>query len=208
MIQLITGVPGSGKSCYLSKQICTWLKNGQYVLANFDFDAEPWGEYFVRIPDYPTLDEVQGAVLALPRMHREHNAILCIDEAQRCFNSRTWNDKQQNRLGFVKFFTLSRHLGLDVILVAQLAEMVDKQIRACAQTEMRFMRVSAMGAIPFVISLFGRLPLCFWAEHYYGTRVRVASGFFLPRAKWWSRYDSYNVDFLADPSLAEAVYTR
>lgn len=195
MIQLYTGVPGSGKSCHVAKDILSMLKKGIYVLANFDFDASPWDEYFIRIDDYPLVGNVQDAVLALPRTRREHNCCLVIDEAQRVFNSRDWNSA--GRSGWLKFFTLSRHFGSDVILVAQSSNMVDKQIRACVQTEVKHLRVAAMGSIPFIISAFGRLPLCFWAESYFGTRIKVASGFFLPRKSLWSRYDSYDLSFAA-----------
>lgn len=194
MISIYTGVPGSGKSCHVSKDICRWLKDGRYVLANFDFRAEPWEGYFVRIPDYPEYQALLSTVAGLPRTHKERNAVLVIDEAQRVFNSRTWGDK--GRMDWVKLFTLSRHIGLDVVLIAQDAGMVDKQIRACVQTEVRHMRVAAMGTIPFILSGFGFLPLCFWVQSYFGSRIKVASGFFLPRCKWWERYDSYDTSFL------------
>ena len=171
MIQLYSGVPGSGKSCHVSKDICGWLKHGQYVLANFDFDPEPWGDYFIRIPDYPNCDDVMGRIAEIPRTRKEHNAILVIDEAQRVWNSRTWSDK--GRADWLKFFSLSRHVGVDVVLIAQASAMVDKQIRACVQTEVRHMRLAAMGAVPFVMSGFGLLPLCYWVESYYGTRLKV-----------------------------------
>lgn len=196
MIQLYSGVPGSGKSCHVSKDIYVALKRGQYVLANFDYDAGEFSDNFFRIPDYPVCDDVLSLVSSLARKRREHNAILVIDEAQRCFNSRSWNDS--GRAPWLKFFSLSRHLGLDVILIAQAAAMVDKQIRACVQTEVRHLRVAAMGAVPFVLSGFGFLPLCYWVESYFGTRLKVTSGFFLPRRKWWERYDSYDLTFLAD----------
>lgn len=196
MITIYTGVPGSGKSAHLSADCIKWLKNGQYVLANFDYDSSPWDDHFIRIPDYPDAKEVLQIIRDLPRDRVEHNAIVCIDEAQRCFSNRTWNEK--GRMPWIKFFTLSRHVGADVVLVAQSAGMVDKQIRAVIQTEVRHMRVAAMGAVPFVLSGFGLLPLVFWAESYSGTRVRVASGFFLPRKKYWSRYDSYDVSFLEE----------
>lgn len=196
MITVYTGVPGSGKSARLSSDILRWLKNGQYVLANFDYDASPYGEFFIRIPDYPDAKDVLQTIAALPRTRVEHNCILAIDEAQRCFSNRDWNEK--GRKNWVKFFTLSRHVGADVVLVAQSAGMIDKAIRACIQTEVRHMRVAAMGTVPFILSGFGLFPLSFWAESYFGTRVRVASGFFLPRAKYWSRYDSYDTSFLEE----------
>lgn len=189
-----TGVPGSGKSCHIAKDICRWLKNGQYVLANFDFVAEPWADHFIRIPDYPDAKHIQRLVRDIPRERKEHQFILCVDEAQRCFNSRTWNSS--GREEWVKLFTLSRHLSMDVVLIAQSAQMIDKQIRACLQTEVVHMRLSAMGTIPFVLSCFGLLPLCFYKEKYFGSRLKLGSGFFLPRKKWWDRYDSYGLDFL------------
>lgn len=194
MITIYTGVPGSGKSCHVSKEMCSWLRDGRHVLANFDFVAEPWEAYFHRIPDDPDYDELIAEFARIPRAHKEHNAVLVLDECQRIFNSRTWNDK--GRMRWVRLFTLSRHAGIDVVLIAQDAAMVDKQIRACIQTEVRHMRVSAMGMIPFVMSGFGLLPLCFWVEKYYGSRIKVASGFFLPRARWWERYDSYDLTFI------------
>lgn len=194
VIQLYTGVPGSGKSCHVSKDICGWLRRGQFVLANFDFDATPWEDHFIRIPDYPSCEEVLEIVRGLPRTMREHNFVIVVDEAQRVWNSRDWSDKA--RKPWLKFMTLSRHLSCDVVLIAQNSSMIDKQIRSCVQTEVRHMRVSAMGTIPFLLSGFGLLPLCYWVESYFGTRLRVMTGFFLPRKKWWERYDSYDLSFL------------
>lgn len=200
MIQMFTGVPGSGKSCRASAEILRMLKGGKYVLANFDYDASPWDDLFIRVPDYPTAEHIYGILRDLPLKSKEHSYCLIIDEAQRCFNSRSWSER--GRSAWLKFFSLSRHLSCDVILIAQQAQMVDKQIRACVQTEVRHMRVSAMGSVPFVISGFGLLPLCFWVESYFGTRIKVASGFFLPRKKYWERYDSYDLTFVDDLGLA------
>lgn len=191
---IYSGVPGSGKSCHVAKDICRFLKNGQYVLANFDFVSEPWEKFFIRIPDYPVALRVQEIVTGLPRNRKEHNCVIVIDEAQRCFNSRTWSSG--GRDDWIRFFTLSRHLGADVILIAQSSAMVDKQIRACLQTEVIHMKLAAMGTIPFCMSLFGLLPVCYYKEKYFGSKLKLSSGFFLPRKKWWDRYDSYSVEFL------------
>lgn len=174
------------------------LKGGKYVLANFDYDPSPYDERFVRIPDYPSAEFVYQAIRALPRRSKEHAFCVVLDECQRIFNSRSWSEA--GRKSWLKFMSLSRHIGCDLILIAQSSGMVDKQIRACVQTEVRHMRVAAMGSIPFVLSGFGLLPLCFWVESYFGTRIKVASGFFLPRAKYWDRYDSYDLSFVDDLS--------
>lgn len=205
MIQLYSGVPGSGKSCHVASDILRWLRKGQYVLANFDFDASPWDDHFIRIPDYPDCAEVEGIIAGLPRERKEHNAILVVDEAQRVWNSRTWTDASRAR--WLKFFSLSRHVGVDVVLIAQASAMVDKQIRACVQTEVRHMRLAAMGAVPFVLSGFGLLPLCFWVESYYGTRLKVTSGFFLPRKRYWERYDSYDTSFMLEREVMKPAAT-
>lgn len=199
---IYSGVPGSGKSCHVAKDMCRWLKGGQYVLANFDFDASPWEGHYIRIPDYPKAQSVQDIVKGLPRTRKEHNAVIVIDEAQRCFNSRTWSSG--GRDDWVRFMSLSRHMGADVVLIAQSSAMVDKQIRACLQTEVVHMKLSAMGTIPFVMSLFGLLPVCYYKEKYFGSRLKLSSGFFLPRKKWWDRYDSYDVSFLDDAQEAKA----
>lgn len=196
MIQVYTGVPGSGKSANLSRNILSLLKRGTFVLANFDYDASPWDDLFVRIPDYPVMEEILEIIRKLPRNRKEGNAVLCLDECQRVFDSRSWS--QRGRADWVKFMTLSRHVGVNVILVAQSAQMIDKQIRACIQTEVKHMKVAAMGSVPFILSGFGLLPLTFWVESYFGTRIKVSSGFFLPRRKYWERYDSYDMSFFAE----------
>lgn len=200
---MYTGVPGSGKSCRLSSDILRMLSKGTYVLANFDYDASPYEDHFIRIPDYPKMANVYKIIKELPRNKREGNCCVCLDEVQRIFDSRAWNAKGNDRAAWIRFMTLSRHMGANVILVAQSSGMVDKQIRACVQTEVKHMKVAAMGAIPFVLSGFGMLPLTFWVESYFGTRVKVASGFFLPRAKYWSRYDSFDLSFMDDAAVFE-----
>lgn len=162
MIYMYTGVPGSSKSLHIASEICYYLKKGRNVIANLYFNdslvkksrgsfiqlsnTELMDTSFVKLPKNVTSHqkEAYSYLLGLYRFaenfHKrdengdflEHQTLLVIDEAQIIFNPRKWN--QSDRIPWIEFFTIHRHLGYDVILASQSEKNIDKQIFRIVQT--------------------------------------------------------------------------
>lgn len=163
MIYMYTGVPGSSKSLHIAAEICKALKEGRNVIANLYFNdslVKDCRGCFIQLDNQELLEtsfyfnrncriseyqkEYYSYILGLynfaHNFHNrdsrgdfyEHQTLLVIDEAQMIFNPRKWN--RNDRLLWVEFLTIHRHLGYDVILASQSEKNIDKQIFRIVQT--------------------------------------------------------------------------
>jgi hypothetical protein len=65
---------------------------------------------------------------------QEHSRLLVLDEVGRFLNSRDWKSIPKN---YFAFFSLSRRLGYEILLLTQDLSLIDKQIRDLCQHEIR-----------------------------------------------------------------------
>jgi len=87
---------------------------------------------------------------------REGRGRLYLDECQLVFNSRDWNKKNSDggpsdNSRWIHFFSQSRKLRWDIILIAHNVNMIDKQIRPFIEFETRFRNMSKvkfLGVLP------------------------------------------------------------
>lgn len=199
MISLYSGTPGSGKSLHLASIIRSRLSHSWgYVIGNFEINKK-----FVKNPDayvYLENSELLPTTIAnLARNYwssrgvpiREGRILLVIDECQILFNSRNW--MKTSRSGWIEFFTQHRKYGIDVILVAQYDQMVDKQIRALIEYQYIHRKVSNFGFVGKLMSLFffGRLHVCVLV--WYPIKERISSEFFVARRSLFRLYDTFKV---------------
>lgn len=98
----------------------------------------------------------------------EHQTLLCIDECQDIFNTRTWN--RADRLAWCSFFRLHRHLGYDCILSSQDDKVVDKQIRAVLQTRILHRNVKTLKTLGFFLWLLCGMDLFCETESIYSIK--------------------------------------
>jgi len=120
---------------------------------------------------------------------KEGSILLVIDECQLLFNSRDWNAKGRN--DWLAFYTLHRHLGYDIVLVAQFDRMIDRQIRSLIEYEYIHRKVSNYGWKGKIFSLlaFGNLFVC--VKVWYPMKERVGSEFFRMKKKYYGLYDTF-----------------
>lgn len=158
MISLYSGNPGSGKSLHAVKDVLTYSKRDRPVIANFAVNRS-----VLRNPD--RFFEVDNGALtpafledfsrrywaSLGCRVREEEILLVVDECQTVYNARTWNDK--SRLAWITFFTQHRKMGYAIILIAQKAEMIDKQIRGVLEYEVKHRKLANAGIGGFLIGL-------------------------------------------------------
>lgn len=201
MIYLYSGTPGSGKSLNASRKVRNCLKYKCPVIGTFHINKDSLFknskfEYtYVNIYDLKPSFLVEYAKKNRPKKSNpEGSFLLVIDEAQRIFNARTWNNK--NRNDWITFFAEHRHLGYDVILISQNDRMLDKQIRALIEYNVIHRKMSCCGLSGKIFSLFtGQFVVI---ETWYPLKEKISAYFFRGDKKLYNFYDSFE-DFASDP---------
>lgn len=129
----ITGKKGSGKGLFSAGLIRDALRDGKKVATNMDIWPEKMlsstsRATFFRLPDCPTVDDMNAIGLGNEIVDDSKNGIIVLDEASKFFNSRSWGDKTRQPL--LDWLIHSRKLGWDVYYAMQGLEQVDKQLRS------------------------------------------------------------------------------
>lgn len=134
MIRLFVGPPGTGKSYHALCEGLKYIYGGKYVVANFPVlfskskrDIRAVGRWIYK--DDINVNYLVGLSMDKGFYGREGSCLLIVDEAGIMFNAREWQSRHKERMEWIKFFSQSRKLGYDVILVAQDERMIDRQIR-------------------------------------------------------------------------------
>ena len=195
MIYLYSGTPGSGKSYHAVLDIRNKLrrKNRNRVIANF-----PISRHYDNFEYWDNSDICIAHLFAYAREHHvmgiEGQTLLVIDEAQCIFNSRDRNGKgvigkalkrdPDSRMDWIKFFSQHRKIGYNVILIAQSDKMLDKQIRALIEYDVKHIKMNN--------GFFFFLPTSFMAvEKWYGQNMKLSTAVLWYRKRVAGLYDSY-----------------
>lgn len=168
MIKGVFGLPGTGKSCYLSYEAHKYMRRnkGKKVYSNYYID----GCY--------TLDTDNLGV------YLYEDCLILIDEISLVFDSRDYKNFPKN----VKtFFALSRHFNADVIYCSQSYEDCDKRIRNITDS------VFQITLAPFGFSRIRRIVKTLKCsdgsiQEYYET---AGLGQFIWRPKQYKYFDSF-----------------
>lgn len=203
MIWLYTGTPGSGKSLNVAKDIYQKFnskKNAKKgvkprVIANFEINKNLIPED-CRSRFYYFDDSILSNPLLLIKFAKkfhvkgiEGQTLLVLDECQLLFNCRSgFSSKDKDRALWIKFFTLHRKLGFNIVLITQMDKMLDKQIRGVVEMEVKHRKVSN-----FKFAQILPFPLFVAIEYWYGVREKASHNFFLYRKKYGEFYDSYKI---------------
>lgn len=191
MIELYTGVPGSGKSLHATRDIYNALRQGKKVIANYPIDTSKIkkckGEFlYVKNEDSTAKFLYDYAMENFEP--KENRILLVIDEAGVPFNSRSWDDG--NRMDFIKFFTLHRKLGYRIIMLSQSDKMIDKQIRSFIEYTVIHKNIARFKSLGFILG-FVCGGLFVSVRKWYGANEKVDSSFFRYSKKIGSLYDTY-----------------
>lgn len=197
MIYLYSGTPGSGKSLHVARVIYYTLLRKKPVICNFPISLDkikrPGSFTFV-----DNLDLTPEMLMEYSRKHfdghsvREGEILLVIDECQMMFNARNWDAK--GRESWNKFFTIHRHFGYDIILVAQFDRMIDRQIRSLIEYEQVHRKVSNYGWKGWLLCAFMLSPALFVSvKMWYPMKEKVGSEFFKAKKRYYRLYDTYAV---------------
>ncbi len=205
-VTLYSGTPGSGKSLEMASDILFRLRVGRAVVANFEIDTSlvKHPEEFTYCPNdvlSPEWLEQFAAEYFVTHDFKEGAIRLFIDECQIIFSNRDWNAK--GRKEWIRFFTQHRKLGYDIVLVAQFDSMIDKQIRALIEYEVKHRKANNFGwfgAVCSVLALGNPVVVC--VRNWYPMRERIEAHTIIGRQKYYKLYDTYK---MFDTSDATAV---
>lgn len=193
MISLYSGTPGSGKSLHCAQVIRNHLKFYSDVIGTFHINKEclfkksQYNYTYINIyslsPDF---------LVSYAKTHKlkkgvEGSFLLVIDEAQRLFNSRTWNNKDRN--DWITFFAEHRHLGFDIILVSQNDRMLDRQIRALIEYEFIHRKITQFGIKGKLLALF--VGTFAYVKNWYPLKEKIDSAFFRADKRLFNFYNTF-----------------
>lgn len=187
---LLAGKRGSGKSLGALSMIERYMKEGRTVATNMDLFVDKLVPAYVdtrwyRLPDYPTAEDLKELPLGNPIPTEEkRNGLLCLDEVATYLNSREWSGS--GRQDLISWLVQSRKYGWDLLLIAQHANLIDKQVRdALIEIQGTVRRMDKM-QVPVLSALwkyFFQKPLHFPRIHFVALRYGFA--FNAPVADRW-----------------------
>lgn len=162
-VYAITGKLGSGKTLVSVGRIMDYLRQDRPVATNLDlylhryFGQRSLASY-VRLPDIPTVHDLQAIGKGNDLLDESKNGLLVLDECGVFFNSRDWADK--GRQSIISWLLHSRKLGWDVILIVQDISLIDKQIRTSLLEHVGICKRTDRLNIPFIggILKFFKIP--------------------------------------------------
>lgn len=173
MILAYTGTPGSGKSYHAVYDIWKRVQLGFPVVTNIPLEI-PWKRSLLRkneekrketyvfketfditpkfLEQFSERIRVQHGWKRVP----EEYITLVIDEAQLVFNCRDW--QVAGRAEWLRFFQLHRKLGYKIILITQIAKMLDSQLRGLMEYEIIHRKASNFGLKGMFLSVLFMTP--------------------------------------------------
>lgn len=198
MIEIYTGVPGSGKSAHAARDIRHNLcrRDPRPVIANFELaESAPVKnrKRFLYVPNaemsVDLLKEHACDWWEKRGYMREEGIDLYLDEAQLLWNSRNWS--QKGRLEWLEFLSQSRKFGYHIVFIAQSAQMIDNQFRMLIEIEVNHRRLQNMGLAGWLMALpFGGRLVC-GVRSMFQIKQRIGATYLVLSSKDWAMYDSY-----------------
>ena len=197
MIFLYSGTPGSGKSLHVAERLYHLLRAGRPTVCNFPINLNRIPKKKRELFCYKSNLEITPEFLiefSLKHFQgkkvKEGSLLLVIDECQLMFNARDWSKSGRDK--WLSFFTLHRHYGYDIILVAQFDRMIDRQIRSLIEYEYIHRKVSNFGLKgAFLCAVMLSPKLFVSVKVWYPMKEKISSEFFKCKRKYYSLYDTY-----------------
>ena len=175
-----------------------WIRAGRPCICNFALATDKIKHS--RTQDFHFVREDELTPAYLIKFAQEHikktvkvkegSILLVIDECQRMFNARDWG--QKGRQDWLSFFTLHRHLGYDIILIAQFDRMLDRQIRALIEYEYIHRKVSNFGWKGKLLSCLAFGNLFVTVKVWYPMKEKVGSEWFRAKKRYYGLYDTFS----------------
>lgn len=192
MIEQYIGTIGSGKSYHALERIVDALKKKKHVIANFPLNfnngLKEHAHRFMYVPDEFLMGEAGVAFLYQTSKKwfygKEGSCLVVIDEAGNYFAPMDFAKPEQKL--WRTFFTQSRKMGYDFILVSQTDKQINRTIRACVEYEVVHRKANAVFPfkyLPFTIFVYVK----YWKQN----RERLGSETSLFVKKFADLYDTH-----------------
>jgi zona occludens toxin len=145
MIEMLEGVPGSGKSYYaVSERLLKWVRAGRRVYVFVD------GFYLDRLALFEGLDQAEletqitiwlsGEDVKAGLLHVEPGSAVLIDEVQTVFRSKDKTDP-----ALLRWLETHRHRGIDIVLMCQQYGQVTLGVNRLVEATTKFRRLDRFG---------------------------------------------------------------
>ncbi len=145
MIEMLEGVPGSGKSYYaVSERLLKWVRTGRRVYVFVDgfyldrlalFEGVELAVLEQQITLWLSGEEVKAGLL-----HVEPGSAVMIDEVQTVFRSKDKTDPQ-----LLRWLETHRHRGIDLVLMCQQYGQVTLGVNRLVEATTKFRRLDRFG---------------------------------------------------------------
>jgi len=145
VIELLEGVPGSGKSYYaVSERLLKWVRAGRRVYVFVDgfyldrlalFEGMEMSQLEQQITIWMTGEDVKAGLLQV-----EPGSAVLIDEVQTVFRSKDKTDPQ-----LLRWLETHRHRGIDLVLMCQQYGQVTLGVNRLVEATTKFRRLDRFG---------------------------------------------------------------
>ena len=145
MIEMLEGVPGSGKSYYaVSERLLKWVRTGRRVYVFVDgfyldrlalFEGVEMAVLQQQITLWQSGEEVKAGLLEV-----EPGSAVLIDEVQTVFRSKDKTDPQ-----LLRWLETHRHRGIDLVLMCQQYGQVTLGVNRLVEATTKFRRLDRFG---------------------------------------------------------------
>jgi len=188
MITLYTGLPGVGKTFYMTKLALKTIKQKRHIWANWEIKVPP--EFYPYFHFFSTIDDIL----------KVEDGVIFMDEIWLYFNARSWS---QLPTSWIYKLLQHRKDGIDVIGSTQNIKRVDTIVREIVA---RYFEIRRIWKLLFIweysvddankkrrhsLSLkFGWLSkkIC----NSFSTKIKVTDYFFSPKGRFTSATPRYN----------------
>ncbi len=190
MISIYTGTPGSGKSYHATYKIDKALRRGVNVICNYRIktNAHHKGIFVYRKNADLTVDFLMKFALKYHKESKESQTVIVIDEAHIKFNSRGYDLKE--RLEWLEFLAVTRHIGYDVILITQNDRAIDRQVRGLIEYNFKHRRLTAYGFKGWFLVFICHKKFVY-VKYWYVINEKIESSFFNIKKKTANLYDTF-----------------
>ncbi|THJ09806.1 MAG: hypothetical protein CAF43_012190 [Nitrospira sp. CG24C] len=145
LIQMLEGVPGSGKSYYaVTEYLLKWVRAGRRIYCYIEgfyldrlalFEGIPLEQLLLQITLWNTVEEVKTGLLTV-----QPGSAVVIDEVQTVFRSK---EKQEPEL--LRWLETHRHYGVDLVLMCQQYGQVTLGVNRLIEGTIKFRRLDRFG---------------------------------------------------------------
>jgi len=212
MIEIFDGRIGGGKTYSAVVRIAEYLANGGYVVTNIEMKREGLhkfvaSQYGVDFDDSMLIQIEPSAVReihnSVPAGTMQKPSLLVIDEAGIHYNNRDATADTPLNRSRREFWTQSRKLFVDAIIIAQHYEMIDLNARRCCQFIWRMRDLSRLALPGWLGGARLAVPIIAQCQYDYDGKTLIRRRLLTRNRAVYQSYDSFALQ-AALPNLSVA----